>query len=565
MENIKTKVACYYRFSRDGQSNYSIEAQQRACRAYCDANHYEIVKEYKDEGCSASKNISKREEFLEMIDDAKKKKFEIIVVHKIDRFSRGDDYETAFYKHLLKQAGVKRESVTEQGIDDSPEGEVMEKMLELIAHYFSRNLSRESKKGQYENALKGKHNGGLAPLGYSVNQQGDYILNQTEAEIVKKIFEMFLQGYGYDKIAQAFPGFRTKKNKPLGKGSIHDILKNEKYTGVYIYNQSWVKGANGKMSNRIKKPLDEQVRIEGGMPVIIDRATWLEVQKKLEQRKNNSGSYKKSNYTYLLSNILFCGHCGSKLGGTCCNKKNIKDGQFIYYYECGGYKRHKNCIIKKVRADALETNVINYLKINFTKKNIDLLKKYVDINLETINKQNSIKCTKLKQSLSALSIKIDNVTNLLIDTPSQALKQKLVDFENEKAVIQKQINVLSNKNLEVHIKKECLAYLNKLQNFENLERKQQKQIIENFIEKVEVFKNDDKGYMVKIKTSIGNALNIPMLDNLVPSSNQVQFGSPKGNRTPDTTVKGWCLNRLTMGPQKGIFLCIHGNEYKVLP
>ena len=549
---MSTKVACYYRYSRDGQSNYSIEAQQRACLNYCKGKGYEIVKEYKDEGCSASKNINKREEFLEMIDDAKKKKFQIIVVHKIDRFSRGDDYETAFYKHLLKQAGVKRESVTEQSIDDTPEGEVMEKMLEIIAHYFSRNLSREAKKGQYENALKGKHNGGPTPLGYGVNKEtGEYIINPEEAKIVKKIYEMFLQGYGYDKIAKAFPTFMTKRNKPLGKGSIHDILKNEKYTGVYIYNQSWVKGLNGKMSNRIQKPLNEQVRIEGGMPLIIDKATWLEVQKKMQARKKISGSFKQDNYVYLLSNLLKCGECGSKLSGTCC-RSHSKNAQTIYYYECGGYKRYKNCSTKKVRADDLEEQVLNYLQKYFTKKNIELLEKWIDYHTEMLNRDNEEEINKLKKYVVSLNTKIENIVNLLIDTPSDSLKMKLTELEQEKVKIQVEINTIQNSKQNAEKCTELKKFIKKLENIRTLDRQNQKSIIEYLIKKVQIQRKSNSELLITIISSLKNILVIQNDINTLDFS-QVCDGSPKGNRTPDTTVKGWCLNRLTMGPHLIIF------------
>ena len=520
MEKLKTKVACYYRFSRDGQSNYSIEAQQRACRAYCESNNYEIVKEYKDEGCSASKNISKREEFLEMIDDAKKKKFEIIVVHKIDRFSRGDDYETAFYKHLLKQAGVKRESVTEQGIDDSPEGEVMEKMLELIAHYFSRNLSREAKKGQYENALKGKHNGGLAPLGYNVDREtGEYIINQEEAKVVKKIYEMFLQGYGYDKIAQAFPGFRTKRNKPLGKGSIHDILKNEKYTGVYIYNQSWVKGPSGKMSNRIKKPLDEQVRIEGGMPVIIDRATWLKVQEKMGQRKKNSGEYKDGTHTYLISNVLKCGECGSKMSGTVCRKEGRYE---FFYYECGRYKRYKDCSTKKVRADKLEGVVLDYLKKYFTKINFEKLSKWIDANKSKILQEKKEDLVLFEKRLVSVKTKLDNVVNLLIECPSDALKLKMTELEKEKVNLEYFIKNLKTKKEEISNMSSLKKFIKDVSSIDKLDRLKQKNLVETFISSIIISKNDEN-LEIKISSNLSRLLDLP--DNFI---RQGDDGSPKG-------------------------------------
>ena len=93
-----------------------------------------------------------------MIKDAEKELFEIVLVWKLDRFSR-DRYDSAYYKHILKKHGIKVVSAKEN-ISEGPEGIIPESMLEGMAEYYSAELSEKIKRGQMENALKGKNNGG---------------------------------------------------------------------------------------------------------------------------------------------------------------------------------------------------------------------------------------------------------------------------------------------------------------------------------------------------------------------------------------------------------------------
>lgn len=151
-----TKAAFYGRFSSNNQREESAEAQLRASSDFADRNNYEIVAKYIDRAKSGTSS-RKRTEFLRMIKDAEKGLFQVIIVHKLDRFSR-DKYDSAFYKRKLKQCGVKLISVTEQ-LDDSPESVILESVIEGMAEYYSKNLARETMKGLKENAYQCKHTG----------------------------------------------------------------------------------------------------------------------------------------------------------------------------------------------------------------------------------------------------------------------------------------------------------------------------------------------------------------------------------------------------------------------
>lgn len=117
-----------------------------------------------------------------------------------------------------------------------------------MAEYFSKNLARETLKGLKENAYKAMHTGGLPPLGYDIDSDKKCILNPREAESVALIYEMCIAGSSRSEIINELNerGFKTKVGTIFKTNSIHSILTNEKYTGVYVYNKTAKKDAFGK-------------------------------------------------------------------------------------------------------------------------------------------------------------------------------------------------------------------------------------------------------------------------------------------------------------------------------
>ena len=156
----------YARYSSDNQREESIEGQLRECQAFAKKNDITLLEPYIDRALSAK--TDNRPNFQKMIKDSASKKFDIVIVWKLDRFSR-DHYDSAHYKHLLKKNGVKVISAKEN-ISDGPEGIILESMLEGYAEYYSAELSMKIQRGQKENALKCKNNGGGTPLGYTIGK-----------------------------------------------------------------------------------------------------------------------------------------------------------------------------------------------------------------------------------------------------------------------------------------------------------------------------------------------------------------------------------------------------------
>jgi len=145
LENI---AVIYARYSSHNQREESLDAQIRACRAYAETMGYTVIEIYADSAQSTTND--NRIEFQRMIADAKQKKFQYVIVHKLDRFSR-DKYDSAIYKRELKINNVTLLSVTEK-LDGSPESLLMETLYEGMAQFYSANLAREVMKGLKENA-----------------------------------------------------------------------------------------------------------------------------------------------------------------------------------------------------------------------------------------------------------------------------------------------------------------------------------------------------------------------------------------------------------------------------
>ena len=185
MIRTANRVALYARFSSDNQRSESIDAQVRAMEAYCKQHSYVIVNTYVDEAKSAT--TDRRPAFQQMISDSSSHSFDILLVHKLDRFAR-NRYDSAVYKRELKKNGVTVYSVLEN-LDDSPESIIMESVLEGMSEYYSQNLAREVMKGMRETALQGKHTGGKPPLGYDVDPASHkLVVNEAEAETVRLIY-----------------------------------------------------------------------------------------------------------------------------------------------------------------------------------------------------------------------------------------------------------------------------------------------------------------------------------------------------------------------------------------
>ena len=179
----------YARYSSDNQREESIEGQIRENTAFAEKNGIVIVGHYIDRAVSAK--TDNRPEFQRMIRDSAKKTFDVVIVWKLDRFSR-NRYDSAKYKAALKKNNVRVVSATE-AISEGAEGIILESVLEGMAEYYSADLAEKVTRGLTENALKCRFNGGNGlPYGYTVDEEKHFQIDPLKAPIVAEIFERYL-------------------------------------------------------------------------------------------------------------------------------------------------------------------------------------------------------------------------------------------------------------------------------------------------------------------------------------------------------------------------------------
>ncbi|MDD4496126.1 MAG: recombinase family protein, partial [Eubacteriales bacterium] len=418
------RAVIYARFSSDNQRDESIDAQIRAISEYAKKNEIVIVGEYIDKARSAM--TDNRPEFLRMISEASEQKFDIVLVHKLDRFARNRQ-DSIGYRMQLKRHGVSLVSVLEY-IDESPESIILESVLEAMAEYYSKNLAREVQKGMKENALKGLHTGGKPPFGYDVDPETKkLVINEKEACAVRLIFDRFIEGYGYDKIMNELNahGYRTKCGNPFGKNSLHGIVRNEKYTGTYIFNRSAAKDVDGKRNNHKNKDDDEIIRLDDAVPAIISKNIFEQVQRKIVARKNNKPS-NKAKEVYLLSGKIYCGECGYSMGG---NKKMSGRSKTPHVtYRCMGKKNRHICDNKEMRREYIETYVLEKLsEYVFDERLIaKLVKEYTayqnSTNSNVIEKKDCI-----KSRINEVTREAKNLINIMAKTGSNMMLERITE------------------------------------------------------------------------------------------------------------------------------------------
>lgn len=308
---MKTAIA-YYRYSSHKQGEQSIEGQAHAAQAWATANGYTIIKEYADRAVSG--RTDDREEFQLMLKELDRFRPEVLILWKVDRMGRNRE-EVAINKYRCKKAGTKV-VYTAESIPDSPEGVILESVLEGMAEYYSLQLSQNIRRGQRLSAEKCQSVGGTTPMGYCIVNK-HYEIDPGGAAVVQEIFRRYLSGESQAKIARSLneQGSRSTAGRPWKPESIRRILTNEKYTGVYIY---------------------DGYRVPGGMPQIIDTEDFKKVQDMAKIRKRMP-AHEWDKTEYLLTGKLFCGQCGERMVGV---SGRSKSGAKHNYYACMGRKKH---------------------------------------------------------------------------------------------------------------------------------------------------------------------------------------------------------------------------------
>lgn len=429
IEHINLQPAVgYCRYSSNAQREESIAAQKRAIGSYCAISGYEIVEWYCDEAVSGT--TDKRPEFQRLISDIENHKVKTLIVHKLDRFSRNKK-DTFNYMDLCEDCGVKLISVSEP-IGNSPADKMMVTVLSGINEYYSLNLSGEVMKGMKENAYKCESTGGPPPLGYDmVNKK--LVINEKEAEAVRLIYEMCAEGYGYGKIIDRLNllGYRTKKGNKFAKNSLCDLITNEKYKGVYVFNKRSSKAKRDKKRNNHKyKPDEEIIRIPGGCPAIVSEELW----NKANSVRKVTGKFKSNaKRQYLLTGMLVCGECGAKMHG---NLRTSTKGHKYMTYRCNNRINQHSCGKKEIRTEIVDDFVLDEIFKNFfTDATISKLTDAVNKHKSKILSSND-RYQNVKEGLEADIKTRDVLIEALEETSSIAISSRIKEIEEKIATSQ---------------------------------------------------------------------------------------------------------------------------------
>ena len=428
MIRTANKVALYARFSSDNQRSESIDAQIRAMEGYCKQHRYVIVKTYVDEAKSAT--TDRRPAFQQMIADSSEHVFDILLVHKLDRFAR-NRYDSAVYKRELKKNGVSVYSVLEN-LDSSPESIMMESVLEGMSEYYSQNLAREVMKGLRETALQGKHTGGKPPLGYDVDPTTQtLVINEQEAETVRLIYDMYSKGYGYSPILSTLheEGRKTKRGQEFQKNSLYSILTNPKYSGLFVFNRSSSKDGMGQRNTHLYKSDEELITIKGGCPQIVDEDTYNKVQRRIQDNKH-AGGRQNAKTNYLLAGKVRCKECGRAMTGNTRSCGRYK--QRYATYRC--ITKSYSCTNKEIRREYLERYVIDVLEKHiFNPAAMKAIIERIERASADIEKDSHGRDGEIKGKLAEVIASIENVADAITaGLISEALVARLTDLESQK-------------------------------------------------------------------------------------------------------------------------------------
>ena len=407
----------YARYSSDNQREESIEGQLRECKECADQNGITVVRTYIDRALSAK--TDSRPQFQQMIHDSATHTFEAVLVWKLDRFSR-NRYDSAHYKRILKNNRVHVVSVTEP-ISNTPEGIMLESLLEGMAEYYSAELAEKVSRGHKENALKAKFNGGPVPLGYRIDSEHHYQIDPATAPVVQEAFQRYAAGESIRSIIELLNarGIRNSRGNPFTKNSFQTLLKNRRYLGEYRYKDTVIPHA---------------------IPAIIDPDCFDAVQRRCEIHRQ-APAHNKADVHYLLTTKLFCGKCGTMMAG---ESGRSHTGTVHCYYKCGTRKRggKEACSLKPVRKEPLEQFVVKTaLEKVLNDRVIDLL---ADKLLEYQSKENT-RLPVLQAELKEVKRRIDNLVAAIeqgILTPSTKARMEELEQQREAletSILQEQI------------------------------------------------------------------------------------------------------------------------------
>ena len=520
------KAVIYARYSCEKQTEQSIEGQLRVCNEFAERNGYTVIHNYIDRAVSGK--TDKREQFQQMLKDSASKSFEFVIVYKLDRFAR-NRYDSAMNKATLKKNGVKVLSACEQ-ITDTPEGIILESMIEGMAEYYSAELSQKVKRGMRESCLKGNAAGIQPVFGYCIVDK-KYKVVENEAAIVRKLFADYVSGTTIKELVEwlKLSGIHSHRGNVFSFGRVSKMLHNPKYIGKCRY--------GGEVYENMIEP-------------IIDEQTFYRAQEKLTENVHKAARSKAAE-KFILSGKLICAGCGELMVG---ESGTSKTGEIYTYYKCAAKKKNaQNCTSKAIRKETIEKAVYNAIIRALQDDNFirEVARKAAEIHNADLEESAELKI--LNRQKADIDKQLANITNAIcqgifnqhtqakmieLSNTQQALEAKIADEQAKTILPLKEARVISFlKNYT-----EIVKCADKTESLDNMKR-----LFDVFIKEV-IF--DGERFLIIMKTT-DDPLDSEKRQKEEATRKKfelLRFGDSIGNRTRVTAVKGRCLNRLTMEP-----------------
>lgn len=391
------RAAVYIRYSSENQRDgYSVEYQLDECKKYIKEQGYEFINAYIDEAVSG-KSTNNRDAFFSLLSDVKNGLYDVVIVYKYSRFAR-NLMEATLYRQQIEKNGAKLISAMERIDDSTPEGRMMRNIIMTMDEYYSDNLSTFVQSSMYTAAKQGKYLGGILPYGFSVNENGEFIENKAEADVVRRVFELRAAGAMPADILRIFrdEGVRGRNGKPFTQQLLNKIVRSEKYIGTYKYA---VKGY-------------EPIYIENAFAPIVSRELWDKVQiivDNLNVKRAAKGRARKN--IYPLTGKIFCACCGEPFTG---NSK----GNGLAYYTCRGQDKMQICKNGSVLKPVLEDYVFGKIKeLILAENHVDEIAQIVLQTLDNSNADENIEADikALKKEKTDIERKLENLLDLMLD------------------------------------------------------------------------------------------------------------------------------------------------------
>lgn len=538
ISNQKTKsfrVGLYIRLSRedgDKEESSSVTNQREILKRYVSEQpNFFIVKEYVDDGWTGT-NFD-RPKFKEMIEDIEAGIIDTVITKDLSRLGRerlgvGHYTEIYFPEHNVRYIALldNIDTYMDAGMND------MAPFKGVINDMYVRDISKKIRSSLIERKKAGNFLGVTAPYGYKKDPNNKFhlSLNEKEAEVVKRVFRLYLEGNGLTKIAQILtkdgipvPGEsrnigKTRKTALYSswkQTTIRRILDNRVYLGELV--QFKRRKINYKSKRRITVPEEERYICRGTHEAIIDEESFNAVQNILKKNK----SFKGTKHDYLFKGLLYCAECGARLNITYSNYALKKYGEYRYTTICYSYSRlysdictrHSNSIpeLEEVLIKHIKEVCSRYINENLQDELISMAKKQKQLELKQISNEKRLETLEQKIADIGLYIKnlyIDKVKGVVSENDYISL---VSDFTKDRDNLIKEkeelITIMNNQKPQI----DETAKIEKLaKEFISLE-KPTKQLLNELIEKITIsenkeiniyFKFNELNEMKKIKKKI---------------------------------------------------------------